>query len=119
METKGDDQIQQQMHQFKSGAKSTKVMPRFDLIPIRADELCAGRFEYGATRHGERNYRSGRGDETFLRDRINHMIRHAKLFAEFRRTSDLAAVLCNAAILADVEADTVKDGANGEVVTGG
>ena len=110
----GDDQIPQQMKQFKSDARSSVIKPRYDLIPLRADELNAGRFGYGAIRHGERNYLNGKDDAEFITDRINHLLEHAKNFARYRKTSDLAAVLCNASILAEVEADTVRDGADGK-----
>jgi hypothetical protein len=69
-------------------------------------ELTAGRFAYGATRHGARNYRKGALDEEFILDRINHLIEHAMKFAEDRKTADLSAILCNAAILADIKADS-------------
>lgn len=98
-----------EMKTFASGAKSTIKKPRYDLIPQKALELVAGRFEYGAGRHGERNYRKGKNDNEFITDRINHLIEHCVKFAEHRRSSDLAAILCNAAILADVDADTDKD----------
>lgn len=94
-----------EMKVFSSGAKSTVEKPRYDLIPQRALELLADRFAYGATRHGERNYRKGANDATFVRDRINHLIEHAIKFAEHRSPDDLGAILCNAAILADVRAD--------------
>lgn len=93
-----------EMHKFASGAKSTVVMPRFDLIPLEALILLAERFGYGASRHGERNYRNGANDPEFIRDRKNHMFRHVVLFMEHNRPEDLGAVLCNAAILADIGA---------------
>lgn len=97
------------MHTFTSGAKSTVVKPRYDLIPLRGLELVAERFEYGAGRHGERNYRKGGDDPVFVQDRINHLIEHCMKFAEHRRREDLAAVICNAMILADVHADRPQD----------
>jgi hypothetical protein len=95
--------------QFTSGAKSSEVKPRYDLVPQRALECIARRFELGIKTHGERNYRKGAQDSVFLVDRINHLIEHTLQFAEHRRTSDLAAVLCNAAMLAELGADTERD----------
>jgi hypothetical protein len=90
---------------FASGAKSSVIKPRYDLIPQRALELAAERFAYGAERHGARNYLKGTGDEVFITDRINHLIEHMLKFAETRTRADLAAVLCNAAMLAALKAD--------------
>lgn len=92
------------MKEFSSGARSTVKKPRYDLIPQIALEFLANRFGYGASRHGERNYRKGKDDQEFITDRINHLIEHTMKFAEFRRQEDLEAVLCNGAILADIGA---------------
>lgn len=100
----GASEAKPKMHEFASGAKSTVVKPRYDLIPQIAMELLAERFAYGAGRHGERNYRKGGQDPVFVTDRVNHLIEHVMQFAEHRRRADLAAILCNAAILADVNA---------------
>ncbi len=102
------------MKTFASGAKSTVKKPRYDLVPQRAVALTAGRFQYGAERHGEKNYLKGAQDEEFITDRINHMLEHVMKFAAERKTSDLAAVLCNAAILAELKADAMNDGADGQ-----
>lgn len=102
------------MKEFTSGAKSTVKKPWYHLLPQRALALCAGRFQYGAERHGEKNYQKGAEDKEFITDRINHMIEHSLKFAESRKTSDLAAILCNAAILAELGADKDKDGADGK-----
>jgi hypothetical protein len=91
-----------EMKTFSSGAKSTVEKPRYDLIPLRALKLIADRFEYGASRHGERNYQKGAHDATFVRDRINHLIEHAAKYAVLRDEENLSAILCNAAILADL-----------------
>ena len=89
---------------FSSGAKSTVKKPLYYLIPLIALQLLAERFGYGASRHGARNYRKGKGDEEFINDRLDHLIEHLFQYTEHRRRSDLAAVLCNAAILADIGA---------------
>lgn len=90
-----------EMKVFTSGAKSTVKKPRYDLVPLITDQLIAERHEYGASRHGVRNYLKGKDDQEFITDRINHLIEHAKEFATHRRRSDLAAILCNGSILAD------------------
>lgn len=91
---------QPEMHKFESGAKSTVVKPRYDLIPLVAEQMLAERFAYGADRHGEGNYLKGSNDPVFLRDRKNHLFEHLKAYMKDRKRSDLAAILCNAAILA-------------------
>jgi hypothetical protein len=64
----------------------------------------------GAASHGLYNYRSGKGDPEFLRDRINHLIGHAlKLAAGDTSEDHLGAVLANANIvsyLIDAEPST-------------
>ena len=92
------------MQTFSSGAKSTVVKPRYDLIPLLALTLLAERFGFGASRHGARNYRKGANDPKFLEDRKNHCFEHLVKYMEHGKRSDLAAVLCNAAMLADVGA---------------
>lgn len=101
-----------EMHEFTSGARSTTVKPRYDLCPPRGIKLAANRFQYGADRHGERNYTKGAQDPTFIRDRINHLIEHALKFAASRQTKDLEAILCNGMMLAELHADDGAGGAN-------
>lgn len=88
------------MKVFTSGAKSTVKKPRYDLIPLITEQMIAERHEYGASRHGEYNYLKGKDDQEFITDRINHLHEHVKMFAKSRKRSDLAAILCNASILA-------------------
>jgi hypothetical protein len=95
-----------EMKVFASGAKSTVKKPEYYLIPLIALQLLAERFGYGKARHGERNYRKGANDPEFVTDRIDHLIEHVHNYAEHRKRSDLAAVLCNAAMLADLGAFT-------------
>ena len=102
---------QPHMHQFTSGAKSSTVKPRYDLLPIRGLKLGANRFQYGAERHGERNYTKGASDPVFIRDRINHLAEHVLKFTATRQTKDLEAIICNALMLAELHAD---DGAGGD-----
>lgn len=93
-------------HEFESGAKSTVVKPRFDLIPLASLELLAERFGYGAERHGDKNYLKGRSDAVFIRDRKNHLFEHVVRYLAEGKREDLAAVLCNAAMLAELGAFT-------------
>lgn len=82
----------------KSGATSTKLEERWDLIPFAALRALARRFWFGSVKHAPRNWELG--DEEFAEIRLSHCCRHMALFAEYRRQEDLDAVLCNAAMLA-------------------
>jgi hypothetical protein len=89
---------------FSSGATSTSEKPRYDLIPVTALRRLAERFGYGARKHGDHNYKAGFADAEFIRDRMNHMIEHAVKYASGDRSTDhLGAVMCNGAILAELE----------------
>lgn len=89
---------------FKSGATSSSEKPRYDLIPHVALRRLAERFGYGAKKHGDHNYKQGSADDAFIRDRKNHMIEHAVKYANGDRSTDhLGAVMCNAAMLAELE----------------
>lgn len=89
---------------FTSGATSSTEKPRFDLIPVAALRRLAERFGYGATKHGDHNYKQGVNDPQFIRDRQNHLIEHAVKYANGDRSTDhLGAVMCNAAMLAELE----------------
>jgi hypothetical protein len=96
-------QAAQPMHVFESGTKSSRVLPPLHLLPRAALNLLAERFRVGAIMRGEEwSHRKGVDDEAFFKDRINHMIDHALLYAESRKDEDLGAVMCNAAMLADI-----------------
>ena len=82
----------------KSGATSTKLEERWDLIPFAALAAMARRFWLGSIKHAPRNWE--KGDEEFAEVRLAHCFRHMALFAEHRRQEDLDAVLCNAAMIA-------------------
>ena len=85
---------------FTSGASSTEVKPRYDLVPACALEREALRMAEGARTHGENNYQQGAHDPAFIRDRINHLIEHALKYAAGDRSTDhLAAIRCNAGML--------------------
>lgn len=90
---------------FASGAKSSEQKPRYDLIPIEAQEREAIRMAEGAVAHGENNYRQGVNDPAFVADRVNHLIEHALKYAAGDRSDDhLAAIRCNAGMLCWLEA---------------
>jgi hypothetical protein len=85
---------------FSSGASSSEQKPRYDLIPLEALRREAARMAEGAQTHGENNYQQGKNDPAFVKDRINHMLEHALLYASGDRSTDhLAAVRCNAGML--------------------
>lgn len=85
---------------FESGAKSSERKPRYDLIPVSALEREAVRMAAGADTHGENNYRKGKDDPSFIKDRINHLIEHALKYAAGDRSDDhLAAIRCNTGML--------------------
>lgn len=75
-------------------------MPRYDLIPVEFLHRLADRMGYGASKHGENNYRQGVGDPVFHRDRLNHLLEHAYKYMAGDRTRDhLAAIAANVIIL--------------------
>lgn len=89
---------------FASGATSSTEKPRYDLIPLSALRRLAERFGYGAKKHGDHNYKQGFNDKEFIRDRQNHMLEHVLNYISGDRTTDhLGAVMCNAAMLAEIE----------------
>lgn len=89
------------MAEFSSGARSSEVAPRFDLIPRCALERLAARLQFGAERHGENNYQKGLGDAQYRRDRVNHLVSHALNLANGDASDDhLGAILANAVMLA-------------------
>ena len=61
----------------------------------------------GAETHGENNYQLGVGDADFIRDRINHLIEHARKYQAGDRSDDhLAAIRANAGMLIWLEEAT-------------
>ena len=102
------------MKTFDSGAKSTERKPAYDLLPVEGISRGAIRMAEGASSHGPRNFEKGARDAEFVRDRTNHMVEHALLYAHGDRTTDhLGAVIANACMLARLEAlreaATLKD----------
>lgn len=93
------------MTTFDSGAKSTEKKPRYDLLPLEGVQRGAQRMAEGAASHGERNYERGVSDPAFIKDRENHLIEHALLYAAGDRSTDhLGAIIANASMLARLEA---------------
>jgi hypothetical protein len=98
------------MKEFASGAKSSELKPRYDLVPLEAIRYIAQRLAYGATTHGENNYKKGVVDTTFIKDRQNHAIEHLFHYVNLETTEDgdgplehLSAAITNLAMLAWLE----------------
>lgn len=69
------------LHVSESGATSSHVPLRYDLIPRSLIEIAAQRYTDGAVKHGERGYQKGLEDWDFILNRINHITEHwNKLF---------------------------------------
>jgi len=97
------------MKQFSSGAKSSEEAPRYDLLEPEALRRMAARMAQGAASHGPFNYRAGKHDADFRRDRVNHLVGHALALAAGDTSEDhLGAVLANASILAYLDAPGAK-----------
>ena len=87
-----------------SGAKSSERQPRYDLIPATALRRVVRRFELGAEKHGEGNWKKGIGDPAWLLDRVNHAITHLYKVAEeikagYRDKDDNAAAVAWAGLI--------------------
>ena len=88
---------------FENGASRSHHAPRYELIPKSAVDRLISRLEFGATIHGDNNWRLG-GPEFILQCK-RHMMEHMLNYLEGDTTDDhLAAVLCNAAFLCHFEA---------------
>lgn len=83
---------------YEGGATRSPVSERYDLIPFAGMQACARRFAYGAVRHGDRNWESG--GEEFAEATVNHLLKHAGKFSQYRKQDDLDAIICNAMMLA-------------------
>jgi hypothetical protein len=80
---------------FASGAKSSEEKPRYDLMPLCALRRWAERLDYGARKHGAKNWTLGKDDADYRRDRINHTIEHLLKYANGDRSEDhLGAAMC-------------------------
>ena len=92
------------MTEFNSGAKSSERKPAYNLLPIEGIYRGAHRMAEGAASHGERNFERGAHDPAFLRDRANHLVEHALLYAQGDRSTDhIGAIIANACMLARLE----------------
>jgi hypothetical protein len=60
----------------KSGASSSYCSD-YTQIPLEAMTALADRFALGAIKHGRGNWRGGLPDKDYVRERLNHIIRHA------------------------------------------
>jgi hypothetical protein len=88
-----------QVKAFTSGAKSSEIKPRYDLL-YPGITRGAIRMAEGAQSHGERNFEKGANDPVFVKDRENHLVEHALAYAAGDRSTDhLGAVIANACIL--------------------
>lgn len=98
------------MKKFNSGARSSELKPRYDLVPLEAMTYIAKRLAYGASTHGEHNYKKGYDDPEFLNDRKNHAVEHLFHYIQGDTTPDgdgplehLSAAITNLAMLAYLE----------------
>lgn len=64
------------IHTFSSGAASSGMKPRYDLIPPFALKRIAERFSLGAAKYGDNNWMKGVNDREFILDRLNHAVEH-------------------------------------------
>ena len=89
----------------KSGARSSKIALRFDLIPPIFINRTARRFTIGFEKYGEGNYQKGLRDREFLQDRLNHLQEHLYLFLKEGNEKDdnLAAIAWCVSILMEAE----------------
>lgn len=64
------------LHVSDSGATSSHVPLRYDLIPRSLLERAAERYTMGAKIHSERGYQRGMAEREFILNRINHIYEH-------------------------------------------
>lgn len=82
-----DTRVETVMHVSASGATSSHLPLRFDLIPRSMLEIAAKRYTLGLMQHGERGYQKGFDDRDFIVNRINHIFEHLNmlLHPDYRR----------------------------------
>lgn len=80
------------------GATSSELEYDFHDLPFAGVMAAARRFAMGRPRHGRFNWKKGNAE--FAEARLNHMMKHAALFSEYRKQDDLDAVICNGMMLA-------------------
>ena len=89
-----------------TGATAGAQPGRFDLIPEAAIVAAARRFELGAKKHGENNWRKGERDDAFRRLRVGHIIEHSFAYLEHGNANDdnTGAIMWGACVVAHMEA---------------
>jgi hypothetical protein len=117
------------MTEFSSGAKSTEIKPRYDLVPVEAVRYIAERLGLGAEHHGENNYKKGVNDPVFIKDRTSHAIEHLMNYANGNTTGPdkygeydtpidhLKAAITNLAMLAWIEENRPEEAPEKEEAT--
>ncbi|HEY1645245.1 MAG TPA: dATP/dGTP diphosphohydrolase domain-containing protein [Candidatus Saccharimonadales bacterium] len=99
---------QDKLHVSESGATSSHVPLRYDLIPRSLLDCVAQRYTIGSKVHGERGYQKGLADRGFIINRINHIAEHWNmLFHPKKQDEDtpyghLGAVLWGIGFLCEV-----------------
>jgi hypothetical protein len=68
-----------------SGASSSHLALRYDLIPREGLAVLAERYTVGVPIHGERNYQQGLADKKFILDRLNHIQEHYQKLIQPRK----------------------------------
>ena len=85
--------------QSKSGATSRSKATDFTLVPTEAIEAIARRFQYGID-HGRENWKIGKNDPDYIKERLNHAQKHLlKILTKEATSEDLDAVMCNLAMV--------------------
>ena len=94
-----------------SGAKRSKKMPRYDLIPQSVMKCLADRLQLGAEKYGEWNWQIGARafDEVFLTDCLNHAQHHLSSlmngdFSEEDEWGHLGAIVFGCMVVAEAYA---------------
>jgi hypothetical protein len=85
---------EKEKYRTASGATSSRLKLRFDLVPEIFNVRIAQRYTFGAEKHGEYNYRKGLTDPSYLQERIAHLRSHLSDFLLNGNTNDdnLAAI---------------------------
>jgi hypothetical protein len=80
------------LHVSESGATSSHVPLRYDLIPRQLLECAAERYTIGEKIHSERGYQKGLSDRNFIINRINHIQEHWNKILHPHPKEDYSAV---------------------------
>lgn len=85
----------------RSGATSRSKAPDYTLCPKEVIADIIERFQFGLEQgHARNNWKLGKNDPEFIRERINHAQHHFQKVLEFTATKkDFQAVLCNLAMV--------------------